>query len=67
MQDSPDSTQVQSIVFVPRPGEGQSMFITNDAENGNWLSMNILDMAPHSGQERVAPVICDLLGLRIFR
>ena len=62
MQGAPDSAQQQTIVCVPRPGEKQSMFITNDAVNGNWLSMNIAEMAPHTGLERVAPVICELLG-----
>ena len=62
MQSAPDSTQLQSIICVPRPGEKESMFISNDAVNGVWLSMNIRDMSPHVGQERVAPVICDLLG-----
>lgn len=64
MQGAPDATQTQSIICVPRLGERQSMFVTNDAVNGNWLSLNIAEMAPNTGLERVAPVICELLGER---
>jgi cytochrome oxidase assembly protein ShyY1 len=62
MQEATDSTEQCSIICVPRPGEKQSMFITNDAVNGNWLSMNVAQMAQHTGLEHTAPVICDLLG-----
>jgi cytochrome oxidase assembly protein ShyY1 len=64
MQEVSDSAEQYCITCVPRPGERQSMFITNDAANGNWLSMNVAEMARHTGMERTAPVICDLLGPR---
>jgi surfeit locus 1 family protein len=62
MQEVSDSPEQYSIICVPRPGEKQSMFITNDPVKGNWLSMNVAEMARHTGLDRTAPVICDLIG-----